>query len=88
MPNFVEAQTLTVYHVHAANVSAIPTDMDTGDAPGDLLHGKGVVFKPGKVVFFLSKFRPGKLFFAKGEEYTKIHRLNCRFKDTRILTNH
>lgn len=30
------AQTLTVYHVHAANVSAIPTDMDTGDAPGDL----------------------------------------------------
>ena len=44
-----------MYHVHAANVSAIPTDMDTGDAPGDLLHGKGVVFKPGKVVFFFVK---------------------------------
>eukprot|EP00438_Fugacium_kawagutii_P000355 Skav226440 [mRNA] locus=scaffold2660:121387:123100:+ [translate_table: standard] len=31
------AKNITVYHVHAQNVSNIPVDMDTGDAPGDLL---------------------------------------------------
>ena len=35
----LKAKEITVYHVHAANVSNIPMDMDTGDAPGDLFPG-------------------------------------------------
>ena len=62
-----------MYHVHAANVSAIPTDMDTGDAPGDLFHGKGVSFQTWEsVLFFLSKIWPGKLFLRRVRNIQKF----------------
>ena len=62
-----------MYHVHAANVSAIPTDMDTGDAPGDLFHGKEVVFSNlGVRGVFLSKIWPGKLFLRRVRNIQKI----------------
>lgn len=71
------AKEITVYHVHAANVSNIPMNMDTGDAPGDLFFELDQFLLPLQCAdpsYFYDKFEcqnPEHL--SKGLVATEVH---------------